>query len=98
MQKMNINTSTDATHQLPLYMQLAGDVRQLIERGVFKTGNRLPSVRELRRKYQVSAATATQAYIRLERDGFVKSRERSGFFAAQPFTHPEPSLRQSLVP
>ncbi len=98
MQKATISTDTDSgSGNLPLYLQLAGDVRQLIERGVFKIGDRLPSVRDLRRKYRVSAATAVQAYVWLERDGLVKSRERSGFYAAQPIAYPEPKTRRALV-
>ena len=98
MQKATISTDTDSgSGNMPLYLQLAGDVRQLIERGVFKIGDRLPSVRDLRRKYRVSAATAVQAYVWLERDGLVRSRERSGFYAAQPIAYPEPKTRRALV-
>jgi DNA-binding transcriptional MocR family regulator len=47
-------------------------------------GDRLPSIRIVRRLHNVSAATAAGAYIVLEREGCVEARERSGFFVARP--------------
>src|SRR5262249_39884562 len=96
---MHLSTRTDGIdRELPLYLQVAGDMRQLIANGAFKPGDRLPSVRELRRRYHVSTATIVEAYVRLERDGVVRSRERSGFFAAFPSNVAEPTVPRSVLP
>src|SRR5438874_13476153 len=82
---MRSSTDTNGSDgNRPLYLQVAGEMRQLIAHGAYKPGDKLPSVRELRRRYRVSTATIVEAYIRLERDGVVRARERSGFFAAHP--------------
>jgi DNA-binding transcriptional MocR family regulator len=67
-----------------LYRRLAAALRSQIDRGVLRVGDRLPSIRTVRRLHNVSAATAAGAYIVLERDGCVEARERSGFYVARP--------------
>src|SRR5436190_24135042 len=96
---MRSSTDTDGSDgNRPLYLQVAGEMRQLIANGAYKPGDRLPSVRELRRRYRVSTATIVEAYIRLERDGVVRARERSGFFAAHPPKVAEPTVQRSVLP
>ena len=63
-----------------LYERLADDIAQGIADGVLRAGERLPSVRELRRRRGVSAATVMQGYALLERRGLVEARPRSGYF------------------
>ena len=45
----------------PLYIQIRDLLQQQIEQGVFATGERLPSERELSQAYGVSRMTARQA-------------------------------------
>jgi DNA-binding transcriptional MocR family regulator len=84
----------------PLYARLAADLRAQIERGVWKAGDRMPSVRALKRVRRVSVATVLEANVTLERDGWVRARERSGFYAAvpPPSTAPRPQVRRLLLP
>jgi DNA-binding transcriptional MocR family regulator len=98
MQISNRSTGTDAS--VPLYARLASELRREIELGVLDAGDRLPSVRTLKRRRKVSAATVLQAYVTLEREGWVSSRERSGFFAARPEAQaaPRPVERRELLP
>lgn len=63
-----------------LYLQLANKIEQLIEKGVYAIGERLPSVRELHQEHDVSISTALQVYMHLERKGCVTARERSGYY------------------
>jgi DNA-binding transcriptional regulator YhcF (GntR family) len=84
----------------PLYVRLASEFRRQIDSGVLRAGDKLPSIRSLRRGRRVSAATVTEAYLRLERDGYVRARDRSGFYVAQPPARalPEPCAPNALVP
>ena len=84
----------------PLYVRLASEFRRQIDDGVLRVGDKLPSVRALRQGRRVSTATVTDAYLRLERDGYVRARDRSGFYVAQPLARalPEPLAPVSLVP
>src|SRR6185312_1655297 len=84
----------------PLYAQLASDFRRQIDGGVLRVGDKLPSIRSLRRGRRLSAATVIEAYLLLERDGYVRARDRSGFYVAQPLASalPPPRIASSLVP
>jgi DNA-binding transcriptional MocR family regulator len=74
-----------------LYRQIADSLARSIRTGTLRRGERLPSVRVLARDRQVSLATATQAYRRLEDARLIEARPRSGYFvAARPATLPEP--------
>lgn len=63
-----------------LYEDLAGRLGAQIRRGLLRPGERMPSLRRLGRQERVSIATAVEAYLRLEREGLVEARERSGYF------------------
>jgi DNA-binding transcriptional MocR family regulator len=77
-----------------LYQEVAGKVRTLIADGVFRPGDRIPSVRKLSRQLQVSVTTVVDAYRLLEDIGVVHARPQSGFYvrAAAPATLPEPQM------
>jgi DNA-binding transcriptional MocR family regulator len=77
-------TSPEPADARILYRRLAADLRAQIGSGVISVGQRMPSIRTLRRLYRVSAATAMAAYVVLEREGLVEARPRSGFYAARP--------------
>lgn len=67
----------------PKYLQLAKAFERQMQAGVLRVGDRLPSVRALRREHRVSAATAIGCYSWLEREGLVRARPRSGFYVSR---------------
>ena len=66
-----------------LYRQLADKLKRAIDHGSLKSGDRLPSVRELSEREQVSLATAVTTYRHLENQGLVEARPKSGFFVRE---------------
>lgn len=93
-----------------LYEKIADEISDHIDRGLYRPGDRLPGVRALSRRRRVSIATVVAAYQRLEDDGLVEARERSGFFVrsrprprviepgpSQPGSRPSPVTGQELV-
>lgn len=66
----------------PLYAQIAQGIAQLIDGQVFKSGKRLPSVREVAAQNTVSVSTAVQAYRWLEERNLITARPKSGFYVA----------------
>jgi len=64
------------------YEDLAEHVASLIANGALRAGDRLPSVRELRRDRGVSAATVTHAYQLLEARGLIEARPQSGHYVS----------------
>ncbi|MBD9391968.1 PLP-dependent aminotransferase family protein [Acidovorax sp. ACV01] len=68
------------TRMTPLYRQLAALYEQAIAAGSLTPGMRMPSVRELCQRHQVSLTTALQVLRHLESQGRVEARERVGYF------------------
>jgi len=63
-----------------LYRQIADQLAELVRRGEFKPGDRLPSERDLSQQFNVSRASVREALIALEIDGFVDVRIGLGVF------------------
>ena len=68
-----------------LYRQIADQLAELIARGEFAAGGRLPAERELAASLGVSRASVREAIISLEMSGLVEVRVGTGIFVtAQP--------------
>lgn len=67
-------------HDLFLYEKIAEDFASLIRAGTLRPGDRLPSVRQLRRQKGVSLATVLQAYSLLEDRDYVRAKPQSGYY------------------
>jgi len=76
--------SIDASCRLPIYRQLAGQLREAVARGRLQPDDRLPSVRELSRRLVVNPNTVARVYTELERDGVLNTRPGLGVFVARP--------------
>lgn len=71
------------------YYKLYSHIREDILRGKFRAGERLPSKRGLARELGVSVVTVQLAYEQLLAEGYVRSRERSGYFVEEVSALPE---------
>jgi len=60
--------------------QVADTMRQRIDAGTYRPGDKLPSIRELSRALQVSVTTVKGAYAILEIDGYVVVHQQSGIY------------------
>ncbi len=69
-----------ATEQHFLYQQVAEDMSRAIGMGTYPPGERLPSLRRISAHYEVSLATAIQAYQWLEDSGCIEARPKSGYY------------------
>ena len=65
---------------VPLYHQLADLFRQRIVKGVWKQGEKLPSLEQLVAEFEVARVTVRQAIERLTRDGLVSPQRGRGTF------------------
>jgi DNA-binding transcriptional MocR family regulator len=69
---------------LPLYQELFATLSGLIRAGTFPPGSRFPSVRRTSREHHVSISTVIEAYRRLEDEGLIEARPRSGYYVTPP--------------
>ena len=72
----------DAGLKQPAYMQLYHQIRDDITRGVCPYGMKLPSKRFLAAETGTSVITVQHAYDLLADEGYIRSRERSGYFVS----------------
>jgi len=69
---------------LPLYYQLTGIIKREIKTGSLKSGDKLPSEKELCEKYKISRTTVRQALLSLVNEGLLYRKQGKGTFVARP--------------
>lgn len=67
----------------PIYLQLADQIMDEVERQEFDTGERLLSVREYAAKTGVNANTVMRTYTWLQQEGIIYNKRGIGFFYEQ---------------
>jgi DNA-binding GntR family transcriptional regulator len=70
----------------PPYLQVAEDLRASIDAGEFQPGEKLPSGRDLSRRYGVALMTMQRAIALLRDEGLVASYQGRGVFVRSPQT------------
>jgi GntR family transcriptional regulator, transcriptional repressor for pyruvate dehydrogenase complex len=73
-----------------LYQQIADQIRELIDRGGFEAGTRLPPERDLAQQLGVSRPSLREALIALDVEGRVEVRSGSGVFVSSAAPDPAP--------
>ncbi|MGM0217916.1 GntR family transcriptional regulator [Enterococcus sp. AZ126] len=68
---------------LPVYIQIHDKIKNDIEHGVWKIGDRLPSERELSTQFNVSRMTLRQAIQTLADEGILERKIGSGTYVAR---------------
>jgi GntR family transcriptional regulator len=69
---------------VPMYRQLEALLREQIERGELKAGERIPSEVQLCERWAISRITTRQALAELERDGLLERVPGKGTFVRRP--------------
>ena len=92
---------------IPIYRQLAEQVRRMVAGGQLQAGDELPSVRELALEHAVNAMTISKAYSLLEVEGLlVRQRGKPMQIALQDkqknsehdrLQHLQPQLEQLVL-
>ena len=76
----------------PLYQQIVDQVKQMVAAGTLRTGDRLPTVRELSAQLILNPNTVAHAFQQLEREKVIETRRGLGSFIAaaiSPLSHVE---------
>lgn len=64
----------------PVYIQIIDEITLRIASGVYKPGERIPSVRDLAEEAKVNPNTMQRALAEIERSGYIISMRTSGKF------------------
>ena len=79
----NIILHIDRDLKVPMYIQLYNELKNLIEKGILKEGEKLPSIRSLAEELDVNNVTIVNAYKLLEQEDYVYSKKGSGTYVRQ---------------
>ena len=86
--------------EVPIYRQLVTQVVLAILSGDLKPGDRLPSTRELARRFRVHPNTISAGYRQLLHEGWTEYRHGSGVYVktnAEPLSTPAQILDQHIA-
>ena len=67
----------------PLTQQVVLQIKRLIVMGTLKTGDRLPSVRQLAKDLKLNPTTTSRVFAQLAKEGVVVQRPGHGVFIAE---------------
>ena len=69
----------DANAGVPMYEQVYEAVKVHIEQGLFRPGQRLPSIRSMAAQLGVSKITVEQAYLQLATEGYIQAHNKAPY-------------------
>jgi len=80
---VSLNFAISTGSKIPIYKQIADQVRLAVVTAKLAVGDQLPSVRALAEELVVNPNTVAHAYADLTRDGMIESRAGRGVFIAR---------------
>ena len=92
-----LTLTIDRRREVPVYEQVADQVRRLVASGDLEPGTALPSVRQLAGDLGVNLNTVARAYRLLQDEGFLAIRDRAGVVVAAPAKKVASSVRAELL-
>lgn len=78
-----MNIILNNSSSLPLYEQIANQIKSMIISGGVHPGEMLPSMRLLAKELRISVITTKRAYEELERNGFIHTVVGKGSYVAE---------------
>ena len=82
---------------LPVWIQVKNRLAYLIASGEYSAGDRLPTVRALAVSLDISYNTVNRAYMDLEREGYISTRQGRGTFVSDIGNKAMPSANDAVV-
>ncbi len=71
------------SNQTPIYIQIIDNIKKDIVKGVYKVGEKIPSVRDFSAKYEVNPNTIVKALNELEDEGLILTDRTNGKFVTK---------------
>ncbi|SDI84901.1 DNA-binding transcriptional regulator, MocR family, contains an aminotransferase domain [Chryseobacterium jejuense] len=80
------------------YEAFTAIIEEQIRNGILQTGDKLPSIREIKERYQLSTSSVQSGFEYLMIKGLIESNPRSGYFVAKRREEYIPEVRTKLSP
>lgn len=84
----------DEREKLPIYEFIYRRIKKDIISGKIKAGEKLPSKRALAQNLKISVITVENAYAQLSLEGYIYSKEKSGYFVNKIKIMPEYDIKK----
>src|SRR5581483_8195377 len=94
---MDNEWTIQADDPVPIGDQITFRILYAIARGVYRPGDKLPTVRDVAARLRVNPNTVSKAYRDLERDGVLVSRRGTGVFVHETAVRTAVERRQALT-
>ena len=79
---MSFQNEIENDSRIPIYEQVMKLIKSDIEQGIFRQGDRIPSINETSEEYGIARDTVEKAYKKLREDGVLISVPGKGFYVA----------------
>ena len=79
---MTLPIELDRAARVPIYQQVAGQIKQMISAGSLPAGARLPTIRRLAEQLGVTRLTVQTAYAELQSGGWIEATIGRGTFVS----------------
>jgi DNA-binding transcriptional MocR family regulator len=79
--------------KVPLYEEIAKEIISQVELGIYKPGDRIPSLRKISQVKRISINTAKEAYYLLEDRRVIEVRPQSGYFIKHKWPKPPQQIK-----
>lgn len=89
--------SLDPSSDLPLYRQIAGAIAADVTAGKLKSGDKLPTVRELAAQLGIARGTIKRAYDELESRAVIEMTQGRGTFVARREERPDSRKERAMA-
>ena len=80
MNRLNGKITLDFRSNIPIYLQIASQIEQLVAKGDLKLGDQLPTVRELATELRINFNTVGRAYHVLDETRLISTQRGRGTY------------------
>jgi GntR family transcriptional regulator len=92
-----LNFYLDSTSGVATYLQLAQQVRQGVQLGILRPGDRLPTAQQVVAALAINPNTVLKAYRELEREGLVHAKQGQGTFVSEQAQRPDTATQTRFL-
>jgi len=77
------NVSFDFQEKIPIYIQVVDIIKKDISKDILKSGDKLPSVRDMATRFKVNPNTIQRAYLELEKEAITYTQRGMGTYISE---------------
>jgi len=92
-----LNVKISISDTTPIYEQLKNQIKKAIFLGELKSGDMLPSIRQLAKSLKISVITTKRAYDDLEAEHFIISKQGKGSYVSEQIIEFIKEKRKALI-